>query len=114
MLEGACHELDFKLAMSDASTFSDDLSATLKQLHLTREELESQQNWLTVLTEMLTFTLLTVEDAYNNPVYVSLKDDIDSAQKIISDKVIYIKTYINKIKFIVHYSQLKSPSLSIP
>ncbi len=47
---------------------------------------------------MLTFITLTVEDPCNNPVYDSLKEDVDIAQKLICDKVIStnpkIKIYI--------------------
>lgn len=89
LLEEACHNLDFKLASCDASA-SDGASSNsgFSQLSLLRVELEAQKNLAAVLSEMLTFTALTVEDPCSNPVYASLKEEVDKVQQLICDKVI--------------------------
>ena len=93
MLEAACHELDFKLATCDVSTSGNPSTSRFQKLSLLKVELEAQKNLASVLSEMLTFSTLTNEDPYDNPVYESLKADVDRAQKMICDKVhIYIQT----------------------
>jgi len=37
---------------------------------------------------MVIFSILTLEDAFNSPVYESWKEDVDNAEKKISEKVI--------------------------
>ncbi len=65
LLEDACGELDFKPAIAYVDTASNspfDI-ATLKKLSLMRIELDTQRNYANVVTEMITFYTLTVDDA---------------------------------------------------
>ena len=87
LLEEACHELDFEVATCDIPTSSSDPStSSFKQLSLLNVELETQKNEAIVLSEMLTFSTLTMEDPYNSHIYESF-DDLAKIQKTICDKV---------------------------
>lgn len=68
--------------MSDPNT-----SSPFKTLSQLKTELETQKNFAIVLSEMLTFSTLTMEDPYNSAVYESLKADVAKAEKNICDKV---------------------------
>ena len=60
-------------------------------------ELETQKNEAIVLSEMLTFSTLTMEDPYNSHINESLKDDLAKIQKTICDKVYKCKILKKKI-----------------
>ncbi len=113
LLEEACHKLDFNLATCDVSaSVGASSSSGFSQLSLLRVELEAQKNLAAVLSDMLTFITLTVEDPCNNPVYDSLKEDVDKAQKLICDKVISTNPKIKNIyynkSYIADYSNCET------
>lgn len=87
LLEDACSELDFKLAMACIDTASNSPFDTtaLKKLSLMRIELDTERNYANVITEMITFYTLTGDDA--SDMCESLKEDLATAQQCISNKV---------------------------
>ena len=60
-------------------------------------ELETQKKEAIVLSEMLTFSTLTMEDPYNSHTYESLKDDLAKIQKTICDKYISAESLKKKL-----------------
>ena len=60
-------------------------STDFKKLSAMRVELQTQQNYADVITEMITFHTLTTDGA--GDICESLKEDLANTQQFISDKV---------------------------
>ncbi len=67
------------MAYVDTASDSNFDTATLKKLSLMRIELDTQQNYANVVTEMITFYTLTADD--NSDMCESLREDLATAQQ---------------------------------
>ena len=99
LLEEACSELDFKLAIScddTTTTINPQIDSTaIKTLSAMRVDLQTQRNYANVITEMVTFYTLTVDGA--NDICMRLKEDLAKTQQCISDKVPNTSYYIQNL-----------------
>ena len=73
------------MACIDTASNSPFDTTALKKLSILRIELDTQCNYASVITEMITFYTLTADDA--SDICQSLREDLAKAWECISDKV---------------------------
>ena len=92
LLGDACNELDLILAesspdnISSNSTYSQYVSLIRRKSEL-QSELHDQQDYLTVLNEMVTFSSISLPDAEHNDVLKELRKDVDATTASLNNKV---------------------------
>ena len=92
LLEEACRELDFRLAVEHEGSVSDShsmSSSSFKRLSLLKMELETQDKYANLITEMMTYSTLSV-DSGNSDILDSFRAELTVAQKGIHDTVYYL------------------------
>jgi hypothetical protein len=96
LLIGACTELDIKLALlisgedspSGSSTYNH-FSTLLRKKSILQMELETQQNYVSVVDEMVTYSSLTLPDAETNSFLGQLHKSATDGRKTLQ-KMVYM------------------------
>ena len=89
LLGDACNELDLISSpdnISSNSTYSQYVSLIRRKSEL-QSELHDQQNYLTVLNDMVTFASISLPDAEHNNVLKELCKDVDATTASLNNKV---------------------------
>lgn len=95
LLEAACQELDFKIALENASSGSTgDTNAIsvsmVRKLTLMKFERDTLQKMADVTSEMFTYSSLIAEDPSTDSACQSLSKDVSTAMKTVANKVYHI------------------------
>lgn len=88
LLEDACKSIDFKCAVEGSGAgFSDDDVCDLNRLSRLKQELSTQRGYANLLSEMLTYSILTLGSEDIRTLVANLKDEITATQESIANKV---------------------------
>ena len=90
LLEDHCKELDFTLATESttlASSFRDGSTARLTKLSQLKVALEADLKYAQVITDLITYTAVTIEDLSDDIFFGSLKVELATTQMRIKDVV---------------------------
>lgn len=90
LLEDHCKELDFTLATesaTSASSFRDGSTASLTKLSQLKVALEADLKYAQVITDLITYTAVAVEDLSSDIFFGSLKVELATTQMRIKDVV---------------------------
>lgn len=87
-MEDACKAMDFVCAVEGSGTgFSESDSHNLQRLSQLKLELTSQRSYRNLLSEMLTYSILSCNTECISSLVGSLKDEITSTQSTIDGMV---------------------------
>ena len=90
LLEEQCKELDFSLAtesVTSASSFCNGSADTLTRWSNLKLELEADLKYTEVISDLITYTTVAVEDIVSNTFYSSLKEELEATKRRIKDMV---------------------------
>ncbi len=95
-MEDACKALDFNCAVADSGAgLSESDSRNLNRLSNLKLELTSQQRYSHLLSEMLTYSVLTLGSEDIDALSASLREEIAATQKHVKSLVIIINLNTN-------------------
>lgn len=88
-MEDACKVLDFKCAVENSGAgFSESDSRNLSRLSNLKLELTSHQSYANLLSEMITYSVLTLGSENISTLSTSLAEEITATQKKVDSLVI--------------------------
>ena len=89
LLEKRCKELDFSVAIEGASagSFQSDSADMLTKWSNLQLEVKTSVQYAEVISDLLTYSTLTVDDVTTSPLHQSLVTELDTAKRKKKDLV---------------------------